>query len=262
MRSLRSLVLLCGLYLCASACRQVLGIEDAETDPSLSRPTPAEGAGSMTGLESGGTPASGGTGADGTAAGRAGSGGDPALAAAGGKAGAAAEVGAGGAGGATDAPSVCERYCTAVMQNCTAAFAVYTSLDTCLAVCAALPEGMPGDRAGNSVQCRLHAASVARDEVPHYCPIAGPGGNGVCGSNCEDLCQLRDKLCADYKTSDTATCLQSCSKLKDLGTYSTDLSANQYGGPHVQCRLYHVSAAAVDDAELHCTHVDGAAPCK
>jgi hypothetical protein len=213
--------LLCGLYLCASACRQVLDIEDAKVDPSVAQPATA-GAGAIKGLA----------------------------------------MGASGAGGAGDASSVCEHYCAAVTQNCTGAFAVYTSLDACLAVCAALPEGMPSDRNLNTVQCRLHAALVATDEVPHYCPIAGPGGNGVCGSNCESLCQLRDTLCADYKTGDTAACLQGCAKLKDLGSYSTDLGANQYGGAHVQCRLYHVSAAATDDAELHCKHADGAAPCQ
>lgn len=227
MSSPRTVLLLCGLCLCASACRQALGIEDAEVDPSLSHAS--KGGGATTDLTAGAAP--GGASSD-------------------------------GAGGAADTFDICEHYCTAVTQNCRGAFAVYTSLDSCLHVCAALPEGMPGDRTGNSVQCRLHAAEVATDEVPHYCPIAGPGGNGVCGSNCESLCQLRDRLCASYKTGDTAACLQACAKLPDLGTYSTDLSAKQYGGPHVQCRLYHLSAAAADDAELHCTHVDGAMPCK
>jgi hypothetical protein len=207
----------------------VLDIEDAKLDPSLSHATTA-GAGSTTRLGAGGS--------DGDVEA------DP--------------LGAGGA----SAASVCERYCTAVTQNCSRAFAVYTSVDTCLAVCAALPEGTPSDRDGNTVQCRLHAGLVATDEVAHYCPIAGPGGNGVCGSNCESLCQLRDTLCADEKTDTTAACLQNCAKLKDLGTYSTARSAKQDRGPHVQCRLYHVSAAAVDDAELQCKQVDGAAPCK
>lgn len=173
------------------------------------------------------------------------------------------EAGAAGQGGATEpAATPCEQYCQAVLANCTGGFAVYTSYSACLAVCAALPQGVPGARSGNSVACRLRAAQVAPDEVPHYCPIAGPGGNGVCGSNCESLCQLRDVVCAEYTTSDNAACMASCAKLEDRGYYSTDLSVDQYEGAHVQCRLYHVSAAAADDAEQHCVHVDGALPCQ
>jgi hypothetical protein len=251
------------------ACRQVLGIEPAEEDRSLTGTEHAGSAGSTTtSLAAGGNDvvtlggagelASGTGGRGGTTVGGAGGSGISTA----GNAGAIGDAGEAGAGGAGEPPSLCEQYCTAVTQSCTGAFAVYTSFETCLAVCAAMPEGTPGDRVGNSVQCRLRAAQVAHDEVPHYCPIAGPGGNGVCGSNCESLCQLRDQICADYATYDHAMCLVGCQKLKDLGSYSTDLDAAQYSGPHVQCRLYHVSAAAADDAEQHCLHVEGAAPCK
>jgi hypothetical protein len=214
---------LLGACLGIAACRQVIGIEDAQLDPALSAKSAGVAGSSMSAL------------------------------------------GVGQAGDATAgiaAPSPCEQYCAAVTTNCTGAFAVYTSYDACLAVCAALPEGQLGDRNVNSVQCRLHAALVAGDEVPHYCPIAGPGGNGECGSNCEGLCGIRAQICAPYTDPDVAACLTDCAKLEDLGTYSTDLSEDQYSGPHVQCRLYHVSAAASDDAEHHCLHVDGAAPCR
>ena len=228
----RAVVLLLGaVSLGASSCRQIVGIEDAELDPTLSRS--GAGAGSIASLQ--GASSSGGE---------------------------IAQAGEGNAGSDGATPSICEQYCGVVTKNCTGAFAVYTSYTTCLAVCAALPEGMPGDSGLNSVQCRLHAASIATDEVPHYCPIAGPGGNGECGSNCESLCGLREQICADYKDSDLTSCLESCAMLQDLGTYSTDLDLDQYRGPHVQCRLYHVSAAAVADAPQHCRHVDGARPCQ
>jgi hypothetical protein len=219
---------LLGACLSLGACRQVIGIEDAELAPEPSK----------AGVTDGGTSADGAPGG--------------------------AELdrnaSAGTDGGA--AASLCEQYCAAVTANCTETFAVYTSYEACLAVCAALPEGQPGDRNINSVQCRLHAALVAGAEVPHYCPIAGPGGNGECGSDCESLCGLRAQICAPYVDSDIAACLGDCAKLEDLGTFSTDLSQGQYRGPHVQCRLYHVSAAASDDAERHCLHADGAAPCR
>jgi len=214
-------------------CRQIIGIEGAEVDPSLSG-------------------ASSGAAQQASAVSTAGAGG------------AVIEESAGAGGDKVQAStaSACEQYCTAVTSNCTGAFAVYASFDTCLSVCVNLPPGEPGDRNVNSVQCRLHAALLAGDEVSHYCPIAGPGGNGECGTNCQGLCSLRAQICAQYADVAVDACLSSCAKLDDLGTYSTDPTLGQYRGPHVQCRLYHVSAAAVDDAQQHCSHADGAAPCR
>jgi hypothetical protein len=228
-RVLKALLGLGGLAIAlgGASCRQVLSIEDAELVPA---------------------PVAGADGGDSLSNAHRAGGSEPVISAA-------------GAPDMAAAPSLCERYCSAVMASCTGEFAVYTSLDACLAVCAALPEGEPGDRNVNSVQCRLQAALVAKDEVPHYCPIAGPGGNGECGSNCESLCQLRASICAPFVGDDAEACQQSCTKLTDLGSYSTDLNVGQYRGPHVQCRLYHLCAAAVAEPEQHCQHVDGAAPC-
>jgi hypothetical protein len=250
---------LLALWLGAVSCRQIIGIERAEEDPSLSsrggaKSAPssgaAGGAAGETEREQGGAgnPSDGGDDAGGAA-------GDFARNLAGG------EAGTGGEAGARSA-TLCESYCTAVTDNCTGIFAVYTSYAACLAVCGWLPEGAEGAHTGNSVQCRLRAALAAKDEVPHYCPIAGPGGDGVCGTNCESLCGLRAGVCASFSDGDVESCSSECSKLPDAGSYSTDLNVGQYAGPHVQCRLYHVSAAAAaDNPEQHCSHVDGAAPC-
>lgn len=238
-------------WLSAVSCRQVIGIEEAQEDRTLTSTTsggmdPASSAAGAAG-ERGGREAGGGA-ATGDAGERA--------------AGASNGPGAAGAGGADPSASLCERYCSTVMTGCSGAFAVYTTLETCLALCQFMPEGSASDRSGNSVWCRLHAAESAPDEVPHYCSIAGPGGNGVCGTNCESLCQLREGVCSAYVEGDTESCLEQCAKLEDRDIFSTDLSVGQYSGAHVQCRLYHLSAAASDDAERHCQHVDGAAPCR
>ena len=249
--------LVCSL-LVLSSCRQVIGIEEAGVDPALGGSAGSGIGGALDALAMGSTSSS-------EAGLRNEAGGESAEAPAGG-AGAGSSSAAGqpdaGAAGSTDEPTLCEQYCTTVMANCTAAFSVYTSYETCLNVCAALPEGSVGDRSGNSVHCRLNAARSARDEVPHYCPVAGPGGNGVCGSNCEGLCELRSRVCSQFGSGDVEACESSCEQVQDLGNYSTDLDVGQYSGPHVQCRLYHVSAATVADAEKHCTHADGAAPCQ
>lgn len=254
----RARALLCGIWFAAASCRQIIGIEQAEVDPSLA------------GEDAGGLGGSGNVvGAGGSAAGEAAEQGGAAGIGLGGEAAAgeagrtseAAGSGAGGEAGGSSMPTLCERYCSTVTEHCTGSFAVYTSYGTCLAVCDRLPEGTEGARTGNSLQCRLGAAQSAKGEVPHYCPIAGPGGNGVCGTNCESLCSLRARVCAGFSAGDLESCSSECAKLQDLGNYSTDLDVGQYAGPHVQCRLYHLSAAAADDPEQHCSHVDGAAPC-
>lgn len=254
---------LCGLLMALASCRQIIGIEAADVDPALEGhdDSGSELGGTMSALAAGASPSSGGESASGQAGApnpsRGGDGGGGATGGLGG-----VPDSSGGEGGAGALPTLCEQYCTAVTANCIGAFTVYTSYATCLAVCSVLPEGAAGDRTGNSVQCRLHAAQVAKDEVPHYCPIAGPGGNGVCGSNCESLCQLQSRVCSELSAADVDSCSTNCGKLQDLGNYSTDLDVGQYKGPHVQCRLYHLSAAAADNPEQHCPHVAGAAPCQ
>jgi hypothetical protein len=170
--------------------------------------------------------------------------------------------GEGGAGGASGA-ALCASYCATVDTNCSGAFAVYGSLETCLAVCAALPAGEPGDQSGNTIHCRLRSAENAAAEPAYYCALAGPGGNGVCGTNCEGLCALTEAICVDDDAQwpSRAACLGECAELTDLGTYSIDSDAGMYAGDHVQCRLFHASASALADPAIHCDHAGGTPPC-
>jgi hypothetical protein len=151
---------------------------------------------------------------------------------------------------------VCQSYCRAVLDACTDEFEVYTSLGVCLDYCATLSPGEPGDDSGNTVNCRLtHARNIADiGEELVNCPIAGPGGNGVCGSNCEGFCTAHRAIC-DPELSEQA-CLNACGKLEDTGGYVT----SQQSGNTVQCRLYHVSAATIS-VDPHCSHAAGASPC-
>jgi hypothetical protein len=214
------------------SCAEILSLEDAEID-SLEGMGSPEGSGGAVG----GTSAGGSGGAGGTAT-------------------------SGGAGGLR-ASELCDIYCDTVMTNCTGPFAVYNTIEACRAVCGHLPTGQRGDDAHNTIYCRLHAAESAPTEPSFYCPLSGPGGNGICGENCAALCTLASGACVrgDREWPSEAACADECAGLPDLGTYTTDPAQEMFKGNHVQCRLFHVSAAALEDSDIHCGHVAGAPPC-
>lgn len=166
------------------------------------------------------------------------------------------ELGAAGAGdgdaGAPEPPSpLCEEYCNTVLEGCTDEYAVYSGKATCYGVCALLPEGDELEPVGNSVQCRLAQArnAVSSREPEVHCQEAGPGGNGVCGSNCEDYCYLLERACPDDFEA-VSDCERKCAGLRDLDRFDVVLD---HEGDSLQCRLVHVSAATVDP-ETHCYH--------
>jgi hypothetical protein len=162
-----------------------------------------------------------------------------------------------------EAPDLCERYCSTVFASCVDTTAVYTTLESCLAVCALLPPGSPGDEIGNTVHCRLRAAEAAPTEPDFYCPAASPYGGGTCGSPCEALCTVAAGVCQgdDRQWDSVLSCKSACDQLPDLGTYTTSQAAGMSRGDHVQCRLFHLSNASIKDPALHCPHVGGARPC-
>jgi hypothetical protein len=154
----------------------------------------------------------------------------------------------------------CNRYCDLVMTNCQGQDAVYSSRDGCLTLCANMPAGERGATFGNSVQCRMHAAELAPAEPAFYCPGAGPGGNGVCGDNCESFCQLVGLVCSGENAgyADDDACWSDCTALPDLGTFTIDPAPR---GAMVQCRLYHLTNATLEP-DRHCSHALGGSPCR
>lgn len=145
---------------------------------------------------------------------------------------------------------LCEKYCSTVNQNCSGKNAVYASEATCYGVCARLPlgdENEPKDE--NTVSCRLQRAKHAAMEPDEDCRFAGPGGHGDCGENCEAYCGIRQGLCAqEFEESE---CVRLCGGLVDREEYSTN---TDQGGPNIQCRLWHISAATASDTLVHCGH--------
>jgi hypothetical protein len=80
------------------------------------------------------------------------------------------------------------------------------------------------------------------------CANAGPSGNNVCGSWCENFCYLMEKNCTGSNAIyDAATCMQKCATMPATGT------AGDVSGDTVQCRIYHMGVA-FDDPVTHCPH--------
>ena len=236
----------------ALGCAGLLGIEDAECDPSFDPscdPTqfiePIQGAGA------GGAPA----GAAGSASAAAGAGG--ALGSAG-----ASSAGAGGSAGEPPLAPLCDRYCDTVAGACTGQYQQYASREACLAVCGKLDAGSPTNPTGNTVECRLARAEFAETtgEAQDYCFSAGPGGAGQCGTDCEGFCAIMAKTCDLMGSYDQ--CLPQCAEVPDLSgppdnvTYDISIQA----GDSLQCRLFHVTAATLDSVG-HCAHAAGVALC-
>jgi hypothetical protein len=235
-------------------CAGLLGIEDAVCDPRFDAdcatvsipPLSPAGIGGMTMAAAGA-----GAGAGGIASGAGGS---------------SSGAGAGGSpvddGSEPAELSLCERYCNTIATACPAPNEQYASPGACRAVCAKLDPGEPGDFGENTVECRLGRAELARDtgEPGTYCFSAGPGGSGVCGSDCEGFCTIMADVCELMGSFEE--CLPQCEMVPNLSgppdnvTYDISVQA----GDSVQCRLFHVSAASLDPI-THCGHAAGSTPC-
>jgi hypothetical protein len=144
----------------------------------------------------------------------------------------------------------CKEYCSVVMDACKNKNAVYTTEAICLGVCAQLDPGDDEDTAGNTVACRLYQAKIAKDE-PDYCKGAGPGGNNVCGTDCEAYCEFFPKACpASYEYKSTKDCVRYCEGLPSQPDFDV---SRDHDGDTIECRLVHASSATTKPAE-HCPH--------
>jgi len=146
----------------------------------------------------------------------------------------------------------CIDYCDALELNCSEE-PQYTTREVCLATCKKFP---PGDRFDpslhtNTLACRLTEATDTHPEAGR-CAAAGPGGNGVCGSDCESYCLLFAATCpTEFGSQTQETCVSQCAGL----ARASEFNAQEHGsGDTLDCRLVHVSSAAALPG-THCPHV-------
>ncbi len=152
------------------------------------------------------------------------------------------------------APS-CTDYCTTIAANCTAANLMYASTGECMATCGRFTPGTVGMMSGNTAGCRLYHAGAAAGSVGNantHCRHGGPGGDGLCGSNCEGFCTIVLGSCTgnnEQYGGSMSTCMTECGAFNSTRLYVANAQGNNFA-----CRLYHATAASVD-ANTHCGHV-------
>lgn len=147
--------------------------------------------------------------------------------------------------------NACDDYCTLVLRNCQGTTAQYSDQSTCLATCRTMELGTPGDREGNTIACRTFWAAVSEGDTMD-CTRAGPGGDAVCGTNCESFCAGTLAICADQENQpydSLADCMGACGGYSMAERYD----AGDVGGNTFACRLYHMTAASADP-DTHCQH--------
>ena len=148
----------------------------------------------------------------------------------------------------------CADYCTDITANCKDADGQYFAgmdggMASCMTACAGFPVGTAADMAGNTLGCRSYHAGAAAGDPATHCPHAGPGGAAVCGMNCEGFCSVAVDVCGSTYADETA-CMTECTGFMDTVRYDT----TQTMGDTLACRLYHLTAAAVDPT-THCPHI-------
>jgi hypothetical protein len=152
--------------------------------------------------------------------------------------------------------ATCKHYCDLVMSKCTDANAVYSSFETCEAVCDQMAPGTQADSGigRNTLACRLSRLETGFEVG--FCPQVGPGGDGVCGSDCDAFCSMRQAACGKLQPEEPefkfpGLCERACPGL----AYDPDFKVSaQAGSDTIQCRLAQLSEAFVssDGAEASC----------
>lgn len=157
---------------------------------------------------------------------------------------------------AIDAPAgapACADYCAKIATNCTGANQQYSNAATCMASCALFPVGVTADTTGNTLGCRVyHAANAAAGPTVH-CRHAGPGGDGVCGANCDGFCTIVQGACSTQTTppyADKPACMTACGGFATTPVYDQSVQT----GNSLACRMYHATVATTTPMP-HCSHV-------
>jgi len=150
-----------------------------------------------------------------------------------------------------DLAAICDNYCETVQESCQDSLQQYATTQQCKAVCLTLDEGDESDETGNTISCRNHYALEATED-PDLCSAAGPGGDGICGSNCEGFCHVQAKVCnGKNEVYPTITeCVSACDGFDNTVVHSSNVTS----GDSLACRITHLTLATGSPA-VHCPHI-------
>jgi hypothetical protein len=73
-----------------------------------------------------------------------------------------------------------------------------------------------------------------------HCPHAGPGGDGVCGSNCDGFCEIAQMYCTAANMAAVYTSSQDCHTQCMAFPDTVKFNIGVQAGSSVACLLYHV----------------------
>ncbi len=178
----------------------------------------------------------------------------------------------GDAGDMTTEPvDPCDEYCDLMIAECEGEAAQYRDRAQCMRICSILPVGAADRPDENSVACRLKYAQKTRynngTEVTNYCRQAGPSGDDTCGTTCQGFCTVMADVCTEesagiYHFETNEDCLTTCNWLPPAPVEYSSTDPRVSDGDHAFCRLFHVTSAAMYDADEHCEHAMGVTLCQ
>jgi hypothetical protein len=226
---------------------------------------PANGSGGSAAGARGGSTSSGGsaTGSGGSSKGSGGSSGT--------RPGDGASGEGGDSGDKSGSTDPCDEYCDLMDANCTGNDEQYRDQEQCLKICHLLPQGSAGATDDDSITCRLKYAEKMRyaagAELSTYCQQAGPSGDASCGTVCQAYCVLMGEVCTPdvagtYHFANDTDCMNTCQGLPAATVPYSFTNPLVSDGNHALCRLFHVTSAAMADADEHCEHAMGVTLCE
>lgn len=150
----------------------------------------------------------------------------------------------------------CGEYCSDIGSLCVDGSAQYATATQCEEICRHMSQGNVSDTTGNTLECRFHHTQEAHEDQS-FCAFAGPGGSGVCGSNCESFCQLQSEICvgSNQQYDSVEACMAICAAFNDDVVYNSTI----LGGDSLACRISHLALATGSPA-IHCSHVAPVSP--
>lgn len=162
--------------------------------------------------------------------------------------------------GTEGSPEPCDQWCDLMLEACPDSLPSAEGTDprrACAIECAEamVPIGTPGERVGNTLECRAEHARLAQSDPAGHCSSATLEGGGVCtDANCEIYCELMATACPE-RFPDVESCVATCDAYPDVP------SQPDTPGNSLQCRAANARAALSDASRCDAADAGGGGVC-